>query len=620
VRILHVLSQIFISGPEFYVAALTRRHAALGHEAIIVSDTLTARVDGEFMSRPIADRSYPARIRNIRFLRKLIRERDIDVVHAHSRAASWVSYWATRGAGVPLVSTVHGRQFPHASARLFDVYGERVIAVCENLRGHLVNEMRMRPAKISLIRNGLDFALLDGPVPTGSRAPAGGGETDVAGKTVAVMGRTNGPKGENIVRIAENVIRPLLARSEHLRARIIGGDVQDLPGDGHARVMRLAEESGGRLETPGFVSDLRAAILASDVVICAGRVAVEAVYLGRPVLAVGEDVSHGLITPANIGEAIASNFGDILPTSDRIEPDYSMLLEQASGALQSYDPEPALKSRILREYDIETVSRDILGLYESTRMKKLHPRHIPVLMYHKIPDEAFEARHRVFITKADFRRHLELFKKRGLRPITFKEYDEFARGKRDIREFPEHPVILTFDDGYRDNYANLLPLMNEFGFKGVLFLLGDADADYNFWDADRGDHYDPLMTLEEKRAFVRAGWEIGAHSMTHPDLTGLDGAPALGEIEESKRRLEADLGTEVISFAYPGGRVDDRVEGLVRQAGFTFGVATDTGGLHIEDNRYRVFRVNVFPGDGWFQMRKKSSTWYRRYYRWKRGK
>jgi peptidoglycan/xylan/chitin deacetylase (PgdA/CDA1 family)/UDP-N-acetylglucosamine:LPS N-acetylglucosamine transferase len=608
-RILHVLSQIFTSGPEFYVAALAEKHSALGHEVFVVSDTLTAGVKAEFTSQPIANRRYPQRIKNVWFLKKLIKEKGIDVVHAHSRAASWVSYYATLGSGVPLVSTVHGRQFPHASARWFDIYGDRVIAVCENLREHLVNEMRMKRHKIDLIRNGFDFSKL-APGPSGDRV----------GKSIAIVGRTNGPKGENIVKVVENAIAPLLGEHGDLRAFILGGAAHDLPGDGYARVKRVAEEQGGRLEMPGFVEDLPSYIASSNVVICAGRVAVEALYLGHPVIAVGEDVSHGLVTEANLSEAMASNFGDILPTSVRREPDFDLIRTHVRTVLTASTPPESLRSSMVREYDSETISQEVMRVYESARMKRSYSKHIPVLMYHKIPNEPFDTQHRVYITERDFRKHLTYFRRRGYTTITFREYDDFASGRRDMGDFPRRPIILTFDDGYRDNYVNLLPMMKEFGFKGVLYLLGDASADYNFWDADRGDHYDKLMSLEEKMAFVEAGWEIGAHSMTHPDLTSMDYGQAKWEIEESKRRLEHDLHTEVLSFAYPGGNVDDRVKLLTKQAGFAFGVSTDTGGLHIEDDRFQVFRVNMFPHDRWFQVWKKSSHWYRRYYRWKRGK
>lgn len=622
-RVLHVLSQVFISGPEFYVAALAEKHSALGHKIFVVSDTMTAAIKGEFHSQPIADRRYVQRLKNIRFLRGFIKKKKIDIVHAHSRAASWVCYFATLRTGVPLVSTVHGRQFPHASARLFDIYGDRVISVCENLREHLVNEIRMKREKIVLIRNGFDFSGMRASLGSGRRGPANGSRSrDQAqrGRSITIIGRTNGPKGENIVKVAREVIRPLLREYGDLSVSIVGGDAANLPAGGHELVKRIAGESGGRLVTPGFVNDLHPYITGSDVVISAGRVAVEALYLGRPVVAVGEDVSHGLITDANLSEAMASNFGDILPTSVRKEPDFVLLRTYVRRALTSGDGLPSLRSRIIREYDIETVAPDVLGLYQSTWMKKRQPVHIPVLMYHKIPDKPFETKHRVFITKSDFRRHLEHFKGKGFTAITFKEYCEFARRERDLRDFPDRPIVLTFDDGYRDNSVNLLPMMKEFGFKGVLFLLGDAAADYNFWDADGGDHHDALMTLEEKKAFVQAGWEIGAHSMTHPDLTVMDEDQTRWEVEESKRRLEKDLGTEVISFAYPGGRVDERVKRTVRQAGFSFGVATDTGGLHIEDDRFQVFRVNIFPHDKWFQIMKKSSSWYRKYYRYKRGK
>jgi peptidoglycan/xylan/chitin deacetylase (PgdA/CDA1 family)/glycosyltransferase involved in cell wall biosynthesis len=636
-RILHVLSQIFISGPEFYVAALAEEHSALGHEIFVVSDALTADVRGKFTSRPIADRSYPARLRNICFLRKFIRRNRVDVVHAHSRAASWVSYFAALWTGVPLISTVHGRQFPHLSARLFDVYGDRVIAVCENLREHLVNELGMSPAKIALIRNGFDFAL--GGEDKGADRRGGGGDAELGRasrrpggspgmrdaetereKKIAIIGRTNGPKGRNIVKLADNVLRPLLAAREDIRAIILGGDVAELPGDGHSRVIRIAEDTGGRLETPGFVDDLHRAIADMDIVIAAGRVAVEALFLGKPVLAVGEDLSHGLITEANLEDAMSSNFGDISPVSKRTEPDYNLLRAQIEQVLASPPDADPLRSRIAREYDIREVSGEILTLYESVRMKRLHSRHIPVLMYHKIPDRPFETRHRIFVTKSDFRKHLEYFRAKAMSPITFRDYLEFASGRKDMRDFPRRPIILTFDDGYRDNSVNLLPMMSEFGYTGVLFLLGDASADYNFWDADGGDHRDALMTLDEKKGFVDAGWEIGAHSMTHPDLTSLDDEQARWEIEESKRRLESDLHAEVVSFAYPGGKVDERLKRLVREAGFSFGISTDAGGLHIEDDRFQIFRVNMFPHDKRFQMLKKSSSWYRKYYKWKRGK
>ena len=75
-----------------------------------------------------------------------------------------------------------------------------------------------------------------------------------------------------------------------------------------------------------------------------------------------------------------------------------------------------------------------------------------------------------------------------------------------------------------------------------------------------------------------------------------------------------------MSFAYPYGRLDEQTKHMVREAGFAIGVSTDTGGLHLEDDRFQVFRVNMFPNETNSTLFKKTAPWYRRYYRCKRKK
>lgn len=241
-------------------------------------------------------------------------------------------------------------------------------------------------------------------------------------------------------------------------------------------------------------------------------------------------------------------------------------------------------------------------------------------MYHKIPDQPPATKHRVFVTKENFARHLAYFKSRGLSPITFQDYQAFASGRRSLAEFPRRPLILSFDDGYTDNYTNMLPLMQQYGYRGVLYLLGDFEVRYNQWDLAQ-DPTEPraeLMSEAQKQAFVAAGWEIGAHTLTHPRLASLPAAEAAHEIAASKAELERRLGISVLSFAYPYGDLSAETKALVQQAGFTYAVATDSGGLHLEDDRMQIFRINMFPHESAASLFKKTSPWYRRYYRWKR--
>lgn len=157
-RILHLLSQTHLTGPEVYVAALVRRQARDGHRCFIVSDTLSVAVQARYMAMPLHDRRWPNRARNVTRLVRLVREEHIDLIHAHSRAASWLANVVARLTRVAYVSTVHGRQHIHASSRRFNVYGRHIIVVCEELAGHLRHDLNIKNAVIHVVRNPIETA------------------------------------------------------------------------------------------------------------------------------------------------------------------------------------------------------------------------------------------------------------------------------------------------------------------------------------------------------------------------------------------------------------------------------------------------------------------------------
>ncbi|WP_198172837.1 polysaccharide deacetylase family protein [Hymenobacter ginkgonis] len=610
-RILHVLSANFFAGSVAYAVALAEAHRREGHQVWLASDAPTLPTGAKVVQLPISQRKYKQRLRNIRALRQLVQAHDIDVVHAHSRAASWVSYFAVRGLLVPLVSTVHGRQHLHTSTSLFDVYGDKVIAICENLAEHLRQEVKMEPAKIAVIPNGIGFG-----------SPAG--EETPWNNRLAFIGRFNGPKGERAAALFEHVFPPLLREFGQLRVALIGGELDHLPATGKAALAALQSEFGTRIEVVGFTDDVPGWLLKTDLVIGAGRVAIEALGAGRAVLALGEACYAGRVTAATYAAAAASNFGDILAQQGGVGPvDWALVLREARDYWQQpARVAPALQQHVRADYDLPTIATRVLTVYESARMKKAVPAFIPVLMYHKIPDAPPATKHQIFVTKENFAKHLAYFKQHKFSPITFRDYQDFASGRRKLAEFPRRPIILTFDDGYTDNYTNLLPLMQQYGYRGVLYLLGDFEVRYNQWDlaADPTEPRADIMSETQKRAFVAAGWEIGAHTMSHPRLAALPPAAAATEIAQSKAALESRLGIEMLSFAYPYGDLSAGTKALVQQAGFTYAVATDSGGMHLEDDRMQIFRVNMFPHETGGSLFKKTASWYRRYYRWKRKK
>ncbi len=616
-RILHVFSADFFAGSVAYALQLAEGQRAQGHTVLLASDSDTLPSALPQLRLPVSDRRWRRRLHSVGVLRRVLQTERIDVVHAHSRAASWLAYFATRGQRVPLVSTIHGRQHLHSGRGLFNVYGQRLLAICPNLVTHLVEELGQAPGRVVAVPNGVAFGPL---VPAPAAEPL----------RVAFVGRFNGGKGQRAAGLLQHVFPVLLAEFAGLRLALIGNELAQLPATGQAALATLQSQYGAQIEVVGFTDDVAGWLARTSLTIGAGRVAIEALGAGRPVLALGEASSEGVVTEANFAQAAASNFGDIAAraTTPPVAPgtgplDWPAVLAEARQALAQPAPVPsALVAQVRARYDVAAVAAQVLAVYQAARMAVAVPRHIPVLMYHKIPDAALASKHATYVPKAQFAQHLAWFGQWGLTPITFRDYLAFANGERPLADFPPRPIVLTFDDGYADNHANALPLMQAAGYRGVLYLLGDAQVRYNRWDHDP-DPTEPrceLMSAAQRHDFVAAGWEIGAHTQTHPHLTQLPLPEAAAEMAASKQALEAALDVPVLSFAYPYGDLNPALKAAAQAAGFALAVATDSGGLHLEDDRWEIFRVNVFPNETRRSLRKKTSPLYRRYFRWKRGR
>ena len=157
-NILHVLSGDFVSGAETSTAALIEAQIKDGHQAFIASGHFTQPTQAKVCSVPIYKRDVWSRVSNIFQLMRIIRAEKIEMVHAHSRAASWVSYWACRFTKTAYLSTLHGRQHLHFSNENFNIYGPTCAVVCENIREQMLNETKVfQPEQLVIVRNGFDL-------------------------------------------------------------------------------------------------------------------------------------------------------------------------------------------------------------------------------------------------------------------------------------------------------------------------------------------------------------------------------------------------------------------------------------------------------------------------------
>jgi peptidoglycan/xylan/chitin deacetylase (PgdA/CDA1 family) len=204
-------------------------------------------------------------------------------------------------------------------------------------------------------------------------------------------------------------------------------------------------------------------------------------------------------------------------------------------------------------------------------------------MYHYIsvpPADADVYRHDLSVTPANFEAQLAWLRGQGYQSITlFDLVYHLALGW----PLPDRPVILTFDDGYRDNYTHAFPLLKKFDYVGTFFLvtapIDGGDPAYLSWDMVKEMH--------------QAGMDFQPHSYRHFDLRGKDMDFLIFEILAPKEAIEARIGETTYFFSYPSGSYDRQTVAVLQSAYFWGAVITEQGATHTSDNLFELNRVRV---------------------------
>ena len=279
-----------------------------------------------------------------------------------------------------------------------------------------------------------------------------------------------------------------------------------------------------------------------------------------------------------------------------------------------------MSEKAVAEFSMPLIAAKVRRVYQSALFLKKYPHAIPVLMYHKIPNEEINSQHKIFVLKEDFEKHLQFFQKNGFETLTFSQLEKFKKEELDFSTFPKKPLILTFDDGYRDNLENASPLLKKYGFSAQIFLLANSEIGNNSWDASGQEPSHEILSGPDRQAWKQSAFEIGSHGFSHEKITQMSLEKALAELKDSKESLEKEFKIKVNVFAFTYGDTNRKMAALAEAAGYEYAVNTDTGGFLIEEAPYEIFRVNIFPHESTATLRKKTARWYRRYYFWKRKK
>jgi peptidoglycan/xylan/chitin deacetylase (PgdA/CDA1 family) len=188
----------------------------------------------------------------------------------------------------------------------------------------------------------------------------------------------------------------------------------------------------------------------------------------------------------------------------------------------------------------------------------------------------------LYVTPEEFREEVRYLRVHGYHAVTLRQLEEAWAGRG---ELPARPIVITFDDGYLGQYTYALPELRRAGYVATLFLtvnrLGAKDG----------------LTPAMVREMLAAGWELGSHTLSHPDLTRVPLPWLRREVEGSRQALQGLFRVEVVSFCYPSGRVDARVEEEVRRAGYLVACGTAPG-LGDAGEMFALRRIRVSGGDG----------------------
>ena len=198
---------------------------------------------------------------------------------------------------------------------------------------------------------------------------------------------------------------------------------------------------------------------------------------------------------------------------------------------------------------------------------QIQKHRIPILMYHSISCTD-NAKFRPFtVSPASFAEQMAYLQAHAYTALTVTQFVSSLAQKETT--LPERPVILTFDDGFADFFAQALPVLKHYRFVATLYVATAFVNGTSRWLQHMGEGVRPMLTWKQLAEISSRGIECSAHSHSHPQLDTLHRTTAEYEIVQSKKLLEHHLSKEVRSFAYPFGYYTPRLQQLLREAGYT---------------------------------------------------
>lgn len=217
---------------------------------------------------------------------------------------------------------------------------------------------------------------------------------------------------------------------------------------------------------------------------------------------------------------------------------------------------------------------------------------VPILMYHSL--DASRVKTYAAVAPETFSRQMEFIKNRKYRVISLEEYCRLLSEKK---SFPCKAVVITFDDGYRDN-LQAVKILEELDFPATIFIIADNIGKEGFLTS--GDIRNFLSTSRVR---------IGSHTLHHTYLPDLSSAEMNREVFQSRKVLENEYKQTIETFSYPSGGFNKEALKAVKDAGYLCACATNRG-FSRQLDLLALRRIKITERDSGFSLWAKLSGFY----------
>jgi len=220
---------------------------------------------------------------------------------------------------------------------------------------------------------------------------------------------------------------------------------------------------------------------------------------------------------------------------------------------------------------------------------------IPIICYHKIGiPKNNDPKPALFIKPFQFKLQMFILKILKYKSINQEELLNFLQGRElNIKK----PVVITFDDGYEDNFINAYPILKKIGFTAIISVcsgfVGKKNAIFEKEKLIKDKLPENYLNEKEIIDMSQNGISFCSHGINHYYMDELDKNNLSKEIIISKQYIEKLINKKVIFFTYPYGRYNDAIIESLKNSGYSGAFTTTRGKVTREDNPYKLKRLVI---------------------------